>query len=94
MVSEWEQREKMLNALIGERRERAKQHQEDARLWQIERERLRTALDFYARVGVPKGCTPTGDWGPDFLARNPYWQDQGKIAREALVALDKGSKKS
>lgn len=39
------------------------------------------ALEFYARVGVPRGCTPVGDVP---LHLDPYWQDQGKRAREAL----------
>ena len=50
-------------------------------------EKARKALDFYARVGVPRGCTPTGDWGPEAITNDPYWQDQGRIARSVLQEI-------
>lgn len=46
-----------------------------------ENARLREALEFYARLGIEPGTTPTGDTP---LHRDPYWQDQGKRARAAL----------
>ena len=54
---------------------------EDHRTLLAEIDRLRYSLEFYARIGVPEGTTPTVDVT---LARDPYWQDQGKIARKAL----------
>lgn len=63
----------MEHELCAEQAEALNQH--------IRAEDLREALEFYARIGVPQGATPTGDTE---LARDPYWQDQGKIARKAL----------
>lgn len=68
--------------------------EKDARISDLE-SKLRDAveaLEFYGRLGVPRGCTPVGDWSPDFLVRDPYWQDQGKTARAALAGI-KGGKK-
>lgn len=48
------------------------------------------ALDFYERLGTPKGCTPVGGGfeDPDWPKNDAYWQDQGKRAREALSSPD------